>query len=60
MKEAFRKNKNILYQDLEQRGARILLSIIFVGRETIEYKETEEKIIILLQRLIEDYEKGAR
>ncbi|MES2592252.1 MAG: ribonuclease P protein component [Bacteroidota bacterium] len=48
-REVYRKNKNILYDHLNDK--KILLLFIFTGKSMIDYKEMEEKIIIVLQRL---------
>lgn len=48
-REAYRKNKHLLYDDLGNK--KILLMFIFTSKTIIEYKEMEEKIISILQRL---------
>lgn len=51
MREAYRKNKLPLYAQLEENQEQLLLAIVFIGKKMPSYKEIEEKIIILLQRL---------
>ena len=51
-REAYRKNKNILYTDLKNK--KILLMFIYKVKTIVEYKELEEKIIVALQRLSEN------
>ena len=48
-REAYRKNKHLLYGHLESK--RIVMMLIFTSRSIIEYNEMEEKIILILQRL---------
>ena len=47
-REAYRKNKNSFYIDINKK---VLLMFIFTSKTIIEYKEMEEKIISILQRL---------
>lgn len=47
-REAYRKNKNSFYADINKK---VLLMFIFTSKTIIEYKEMEEKIISILQRL---------
>ena len=50
-REAYRKNKNILYNDLKNK--KVLLMFIYKVKTIVEYKELEEKIIVALQQLSE-------
>jgi ribonuclease P protein component len=50
IREVYRKNKETIYSRIN--GQTFYLMLIFTGKEIIEYKEAEEKIIKLLQRLI--------
>jgi ribonuclease P protein component len=54
MRESYRKNKHLLYDFLEEKNKNIHLSIVFTGSADISYAETEGKIILTLQRLIEE------
>ena len=51
-REAYRKNKKLLYDHLDDK--KVLLMLIYTAKTMIEYKELEEKIIMILQRLIEN------
>ncbi len=57
VREAYRKNKYKLYKMLEERNVQMALGLIYVGNEILSYKEVEEKIILVLQRLQKEYEK---
>ena len=57
IKEVYRKNKNFLYDYLNQNHININLMIIFYGDKILSYQEFELKIILILQRLIDVYEK---
>lgn len=52
VREAYRKNKHDLYEALERHEKQYILFIIYVGKEDVDYTKTEEKIIVLLQRLV--------
>ena len=58
VREAYRTNKHIIYPLLEKNNEQMALAINFVGKKMPTYKETEQKIIILLQRLARDYEES--
>lgn len=50
MREAYRKNKTLLNEELKKGDQGIELMFIFVGREMPDHALTEEKIIKLLKR----------
>lgn len=50
-REAYRKNKSILIENMEKSGNNLLLALIFNGKTIPEYAEIEQKIILILQRL---------
>jgi ribonuclease P protein component len=50
IREVYRKNKNIVYKEIQAQT--FYLMLIYTGKSMIEYKEIEEKITKLLQRLI--------
>ncbi|MCB0805696.1 MAG: ribonuclease P protein component [Bacteroidales bacterium] len=56
IREAYRKNKQIFYSTLAERGRKCVFAVIYLSGETIDYKETEGKIISLLNRLKMEYE----
>ncbi len=51
MREAYRKNKHTLYTALNEQNRKLALMLIYIGSELPEYKLTEDKIILILQRL---------
>jgi len=51
IREAYRKNKNILINALNNSGVNIHFAIICKSRNPLEYQPTESKIILTLQRL---------
>lgn len=59
MREAYRINKQMLYKSLEEKNEKLALMLIFIGSGLPEYKLTEDKIILILQRL-STYEKPAQ
>jgi ribonuclease P protein component len=50
IREIYRKNKEIIYQ--QPKSGTYYLMLIYTGRNIIEYKDAEVKIIKLMQRLI--------
>ncbi len=48
-REAYRKNKAALYNALGDKKVHLLL--VYTSKTILEYKEIEDKIIIVLQRL---------
>lgn len=59
MREAWRKNKHMLYTSLNEQNKKLALMLIYVGAELPEYKLAEDKIILILQRLSK-YESPAQ
>ena len=55
-REAYRKNKHLLYEYLEDRDISCYLSMIYIGKSQEEYSVIEKKIIVLLKRLISELE----
>jgi len=51
MREAYRKNKSNLLDSLIIKEKQVILMFIYGGKEILEYKLIEEKIIKLLKRL---------
>lgn len=56
IREAYRCNKHIIYPLLDNNNEQMAVAINYVGQEMPTYKEIEQKIIILLQRLARAYE----
>jgi len=52
MREAVRKNKLQVKKFLEEKNKPCALLLVFTGKEVAPYKEMEDKIILILQRLI--------
>ena len=59
MREAYRKNKIILYTFLEQNQGTLILALTYTSKEILPYNLLQEKIIVLLQRLRIEYAKSA-
>jgi ribonuclease P protein component len=57
MKEAYRKNKAILYDHAESSLTGYYIAFIYNGQQIANYKEIEEKIIVILQRLTQAQHK---
>lgn len=51
VREAWRKNKKLLITPLHKHNKTIDVGIIYTSRGTPTYKEIEDKIILILQRL---------
>ncbi len=51
IREAYRINKGILYDDLTERQQQMALCIIYTSKEILPFNLIREKIILLLQRL---------
>lgn len=56
MREAYRKNKSVLYNHLEHAGKTCALALIYSGSKAVSFKEIESIIIVILHRLIREYE----
>jgi ribonuclease P protein component len=57
MKEAYRLNKQNLFDNLTGTGHQLAVCITYAGKEIADFDFVQAKIIILLQRLIEENEK---
>ncbi len=58
LREAYRKNKDLLYDFLLKVGKQYALAIVFTGTKPVAYEELEGKIILSLQRLVTENEEG--
>ena len=58
LREAYRKNKELLYDFLSKDGKQYALAIVFTGTAPVSYEELEGKIILSLQRLVKENEEG--
>ena len=52
-REAFRKNKSLLYESLEENQIQMLVCFQYTAKVILSFQLIEEKIIVLLQRLKE-------
>ena len=57
MREAYRKNKHILYNALGNSSKKIAIALLYTGKVMISYSEVEPKIILILQRLVKENEE---
>lgn len=57
VKEAYRLNKQNLYESLDGKGQQMVLCITFTSKEIVPFDLIQGKIILILQRLIEENEK---
>jgi ribonuclease P protein component len=57
IREAYRLHKHILYQYLNDKNKKIVLTLIYTEKEILNYHFVEDKIILTLQRLIKLQEK---
>jgi ribonuclease P protein component len=55
-REAYRKNKHVLIEFLEEKEVRCDFSLIYIGRDPEGYSTVEKKIITLIKRLISELE----
>ena len=58
MKEAYRLNKQALYEAVKNEGESLKLVFVFAGTDFFSFHELEKKIIAILGRLSEMHEKG--
>jgi ribonuclease P protein component len=59
VREACRKHKHILAPKQDNKGSQLLIGLIYTGKSILAYAEIERKIILILQRLIEQDEQAA-
>ncbi len=52
MREAYRKNKHLLYREMEGKSQCLALIIVWVAQGPLSYQMTEQKIIVLLRDLV--------
>lgn len=53
MREAYRKNKHLIYELFKNSERSLALAFIYSSNEESEYREIERKIILSLHRLAE-------
>lgn len=54
LREAWRTNKNPVYQKAQEGGKQLAIAFLYVGKELPDYALVESKILALNQRLMED------
>jgi ribonuclease P protein component len=59
IREAYRKNKESLYDYLRERDKTCVLALLYISNDIVSYNEIEEKIILALERCKSEYEKTA-
>lgn len=59
VREAYRKHKNLIPEPELNSEKQLLIGLIYTGKTILEYAEIERKIILILQRLIEQDEQAA-
>lgn len=57
IREAYRKQKSVLYQHLQEKKEEINFALIYTGKELLSYQELEIKIKLIIHRLIKADEK---
>ena len=51
IREAYRKNKGLLYDVLQKKNLHIAWIVIYISQDELSYQEIEKKMIISLQKL---------
>ena len=51
IREAYRKNKTVFYSELNKNTKKCVFALLYNSDEIASYKDIEEKIILILQRL---------
>ena len=59
VREAYRNNKKSLCIYLSNHNKSMMIGLIYVGKTILSYQEVERKLILILQRLIEQDEQTA-
>lgn len=58
VREGYRKNKLLLHDYLNENNKSVLFGLVYVGETILSYQEMERKLILILQRLIEQDEEA--
>lgn len=56
IKESYRKNKEIIYDTLNNKNKKLIMSILYISTEILEYGDIEKKIILILNQIKKEYE----
>ncbi len=54
IREAYRKNKSVFYEFLTRNNQQCNIGLIYISKEELSYNQIEEKILEVLNRLIDD------
>ncbi len=61
IREAYRKNKHIIWDDYKDKpNDQLLAGFVYIGKSIATSKEVDQKLILILQRLIEMDVKNTR
>ncbi|HNS16836.1 MAG TPA: ribonuclease P protein component [Bacteroidales bacterium] len=58
IREAYRRHKVILYDCLTKQRGTLSFALVYFGDSILPYRQLEAIIILILQRLSREYEKG--
>lgn len=56
LRESYRQHKHELYKFLKKKEVSLAVGIVYTGKNMLPYKEVEEKIIVVLNRLTQSNE----
>ena len=51
IREAYRKNKHLIYEVLQKKNLSIALMMVYTAKEELAYQEIEKKMIVSLLKL---------
>jgi len=57
IREAFRRNKQALYEFLDEHHVKVLVCFGYSSKEILPFNTIQDKIILLLQRLMDENEE---
>jgi len=60
IRESWRCNKNAFYEFLLDKNVCLDLGFVFTGKSIPSFKQVDDKILLILQQLMSDYEKNIR
>jgi ribonuclease P protein component len=60
IREAYRKNKYLLYNALDDNHKKLTFTIIYAAKDIIAYDDLERKMIQVLNQLIMEHEKDTK
>ncbi|TSA27927.1 MAG: ribonuclease P protein component [Bacteroidetes bacterium] len=59
IRESYRRNKYPLHESLASTNKQLAVALSYTGKQILPYAAIEEKIILLLQRLMKENEKAS-